>query len=142
MAAADRPVEILGERLQIDIRGIQVGEEFPARFGRDIAGGHRHGGKAGGVAGLGSVDRVFEKDHRIVVGERHRAATQLHRRGGDRRGIGTVVQPVDFARLRDVPVLAELAGKVTPRGAEREDRRTGQEMDQGLFLDRIDTKAR
>src|SRR6267378_4766790 len=87
MGTADRPVEILGERLQIDIRGIHVGEEFPARFGRDIAGGHRYGGKAGGLAGLGSVDRVFQKDQRIVVGERHRAASEPHRRGGDRSKI-------------------------------------------------------
>jgi hypothetical protein len=93
------------------------------------------------VASIGSIDRIFQKDHWIVVGERHRAAAQPHRRGGDRRGIGAVVQPVNFTRFRDVPVLAELAGKVAPRGAELEDRRAGQEMVQGLFLDRIDAKS-
>jgi hypothetical protein len=68
-------------------------------------------------------------------------ATERHPSRNAAAAIAVVVQPVNFTRLRDVPVLTELAGKVAPRGAEREDRRTGQEMVQGLFLDRIDTKS-
>jgi len=40
-ATADRAVETLGKRLQINICGVHMSEEFSARFGRDIAGGHR-----------------------------------------------------------------------------------------------------
>jgi hypothetical protein len=71
-----------GKRLQIDIRRIHVGEEFAARFGRHVTGGHRDPGEAGGPAGRGGVDRISRKDHRVIVGERHRAAAELRRNGG------------------------------------------------------------
>jgi hypothetical protein len=83
MAAADRPVEFFGKRLRIDIRGIHV--NFRRASGAKIAGGYCHRSKTGCTAGLGGVDRVFQKDHRIVAGECPRAAAELHRRRGDRR---------------------------------------------------------
>jgi len=65
----------------------------------------------------------------------------LHRRSGDHFRIGAIVQPVDFTRLRDVPILAELAGKVAASGAERQHWGAGKEVVQRLLLDRIDTEA-
>jgi hypothetical protein len=44
-------------------------------------------------------------------------------------------------RLRDVPVLAELAAQVAARGAEAEHRRAREEMVERLLLDRIDREA-
>src|SRR5208337_5465890 len=52
-----------------------------------------------------------------------------------------VGQGVQLARLGDVPVLAELAAEVAARRAEREDRRTRQEMGERLLLDRIDAET-
>src|SRR5262249_13063421 len=48
---------------------------------------------------------------------------------------------VVLSRLRDVPVLAELAAHVAARGADRENARAGQEVVQGLLLDRIDLEG-
>jgi hypothetical protein len=81
------------------------------------------------------------EDHRIVVGKGHAAAIQFLRRAGDRLRRGAVGEGVGLAGLADVPVLAEAAGQVAARGAEREDGRSRQEMVQRLLLDRIDAKA-
>ena len=45
-------------------------------------------------------------------------------------------------RLRNIPVLAELAGEITAGGAKRKNRRTGVEVIQRLFFNRIDAKTR
>jgi hypothetical protein len=57
-------------------------------------------------------------------------------------GGGFILNPIEVAGLRDVPVLAELAGQVAPCGAKRQDRCAGQKMIERFFLDRIDAKAR
>jgi hypothetical protein len=59
---------------------------------------------------------------------------------GVRRRRGCL-QAIEFAGLRDVPVLAELAGEIAARGAERQYRGAGQEVIQRLLLDRVDAKA-
>src|SRR5208282_1681603 len=112
VGAAEVAIEALTEGFQIDVGGIDVFVEFAARFGRDVAGGDGDGFQAGRVARTRGVHGVFQEDHRVVVGERHRTAAELARGGGDHLGRGGRVQPVDLARLGDVPVLAELAGEV------------------------------
>src|SRR5262249_1554294 len=52
-----------------------------------------------------------------------------------------VLQPVHLARLGDVPVLAELAGEVAARGAERKDARARIEVVERLLLHRIDAES-
>ena len=88
------------------------------------------------------VDRVFEKDHRIVVGERDGAAAArappLRRSPA---GEACRCSAVELAGLGDVPVLAELAGEVAAGGAEGQHRRAGQEVVERLLLDRIDAEA-
>src|SRR5581483_5028368 len=53
-----------------------------------------------------------------------------------------LAQPLDLARLRDVPVLTELAAKVAACGAKRQYARARIEVVQRLLLDRVDTKPR
>jgi len=36
-------VELLGERLQVDVGGVHLGVELTPRFGVDVAGRHRYG---------------------------------------------------------------------------------------------------
>src|ERR1700737_4728557 len=45
-----------------------------------------------------------------------------------------------LARLRDIPVLAKLAGEVAPRSAERQHRRTRQEVVERLLFHRVDAE--
>ena len=134
-------VEGFGEALEVDIGGVHVAVELRPGLGRDVARRHRHALDAERGARLGDVDGVFVEDHRIVVGEGDGPAIERPGRAGDgggRRGLG---QGVDLARLADVPVLAELAGKIAPGGAEGQHRRARQEVIQGLLLDGVDAEA-
>src|SRR5665647_3244529 len=77
----------------------------------------------------------------IVVGIRHALAAETT--CGARDGLGTrlVYQGVRLARLRDVPILAELAGKVAAGCAERQHRRAGEKVVERLLLDGVDAEA-
>src|SRR4029450_8339882 len=85
--------------------------------------------------------RIFHEDDRVVVGEGDRAAAGFLRGAGDRLRRAAVGERIDLARLRYVPVLAELAGQVAAGGAERQHRRSRQEMVERLLLDRVDAEA-
>jgi hypothetical protein len=60
----------------------------------------------------------------------------------DRLRRGAILNAVERARFRDVPVLAELAGQVATGRAEGQHRRAGEKVIERLLLDRIDAKAR
>ncbi len=94
------------------------------------------------MAGVRRVHRIFGENDRIVVGEGDALAVRLRGRLGDGRRRRRVHQRVHLPRFRDVPVLAELAGEVAARGSEREHARTGIEVIERLFLDRIDAEPR
>lgn len=128
-------VEVLSERFEVDVGGVQVPQERRARLGARIAGGHRDrldpdlmGGDVGGA---------LPEDCRVVVRERNAAAPQSLSRA--RKGLRTcpVGQRVDPPRRGDVPVLAEHALRVAARGAERQDRAAGQEVVQRLLHDGV-----
>src|SRR5207245_7020504 len=103
----------------------------------DVAGGHRDRADAAIVAGLRHVDRVFQEDGRVVVGERDAAAAELLRPARDLfRGRG-VRERIHLARLRHVPVLAEPAAEVAARGSEGEHAGPRQEVVERLLLDRV-----
>src|SRR6266571_6990082 len=140
MAGADAVVEVLGERLEVDVRRVDVCIEVLPGLRADVPGGDGYRLDPAFVAGIGDVDRVLEKDRRVVVGERHAAATQRRGRLREQTRRGGVRKRVDLPGLRDVPVLAEPAGEVAARGAERQHRRARQEVVKWLLLYRIDAK--
>ncbi len=130
-------IEVVGERLEVHVRRVEVGEQLSPRRVGQVARRHRHRLDPPGPARVGDVDRVLEEDHRVVVGHGHAATPQPDRRLGDvvrARGVG---QPVDLPRLRDVPVLAEPTRQVAARGPERQHRAARQKMIERLLLDRI-----
>ncbi len=135
-------VELLGERLQIDIGGVHFRIELAPRFGVDVPRRHGHGLEAARVARVRRVERVLGEDHRIVVRERHARAAGRQRGLRNRVGTRLVHQPVHFGGLGDVPVLAELAGQVAAGGAEGKDGRARMEVVERLLLDRIDAESR
>jgi hypothetical protein len=140
-AGAKLAVEILSESLEVDIGGIHGGKEFRPRRLADIAGCHRHGLHASLAAGDGDINRIFKEDHRVVVSEGHRAGAASHGGLRDRLGRGVLLEPVVGAGFGDVPVLAELAREIAPGGAERENRRSRQEMVERLLFNRIEAEA-
>jgi hypothetical protein len=93
------------------------------------------------MTGNGSIDGISHKDDRVIVGEGNAAAVQLYCHAGNRFRAGRVRNCVDFAGFADVPVLAELAGQVAARCAERQYRGAGMEMVKRFFLNGINAKA-
>src|SRR5690606_29795062 len=139
--AAYFPVERLGETLEIDVGRVHAAKQLLARRVADVARGHGDRAHAVRPARFGDVDRVLEKDRRVVVGEGDARAAEAARGPGDRRRVGAVGERVPFARLADVPVLAELAGEIAAGGPERQHRSPGQEVVERLLLDRVDAEA-
>src|SRR5665648_574207 len=139
--AGQLPVEVLGEALEVDVRGIHRREELGARLRGDVPRGDRDGVQAQLVARHGGVDRVLGEDHRVVVGERHRVATRGRGGPGDAVGCGDGGEPVPLAGLGDVPVLAEPAVQVAAGGAERQHGGARVEVREGLLLHRVDGEA-
>jgi hypothetical protein len=118
-----------------------VPKELDPWFWGDVARAHRHRLDPPLAAGLRHVDRILEKDHGIVVRERNGPAAALHRGFRNRFGRGEILNAIEIAGLRDVPVLAELAGQIAAGSTKRQDRRTRQEVIERLLFNRVDAKA-
>ena len=142
MRIGDVVIELLGEPLQIDVRRIHHLEERLPRFGGNVARGDGHGLDPDRMAGPRGVDGVFGPDYRVVVGEGDAPAAMLLRCRGDGLGRGDLAQPLDLARLRDIPVLAELTAQIAAGGAERQNACARIELIQRLLFDRVDTEPR
>ena len=133
MPAAEPPVEALGKRLEVHIGRIEVMIQLGARFGAHVAGGDRDGTHAPLATGSRHIDRVLEKDDRIVVGERDTSTPELERHFGQGLGVGGIGQGVHLARLAHVPVLAEATGEIAAGGAERQIGVPGRKWFSGFF---------
>ncbi len=139
--AGDLPVEIVSEGLQVDIGRVHVLIEFTARFVAHVAGRDRHRLDVVRAARLGHVDGVLHEHHRVVVGVGHALAAERFRGARDGLRAGLVHERVHLPRFGDVPVLAEFAGQVAAGGAERQDRRAGQEVVERFLFDRVHAVA-
>src|SRR5262249_26308351 len=129
------------ETLEIDVGGVHVAKELDPWLRADVAGAHRHRLDAAGAAGLRDIHRIFQEDHRVVVGEGDRPAAAADRRLRNLLRRSQVLHPIERTRLGDIPVLAELAGEVAARRPERKHGRPGHEMVERLLLDRIDAET-
>ena len=138
---AQTVIELLRERLQVDVGRIHRLEKLRPGFVGDVAGGHRDGAEAPGAAGPGGVNGIFGKNHRIVVGKGDRPTTQALGGGGNRVRPGDFAQPVGLARLADGPILAEPAAKIASGRPERQDAGAGQKVVQRFLFDRVDAEA-
>jgi hypothetical protein len=138
--AAEFPIEAIGKCLQVDIGRVHVPEKLAAWLVCNVAGRHGHGEYVLLMTGLRSIHCVLEEDDRVVVGESHAEGTVGDGGPCDFCRRSLLLEPVEVARFRHVPVLAELAGEIASGRAERQHRRTRQEVVQRLFLDGIDAK--
>ena len=134
-------VELVGEAFEIDVGRVHLRVELAPRIDADVTGSHGDRRDPAGVARIRGIHRVLGEDDRIVVRERDAAAAARMRGGGNGGGRRRVLQRVHLARLRNVPVLAELAGEVAAGGPERQHRRAGIEMIERFLFDRVDAES-
>jgi len=117
-ARAEVLVKTLGKTFEVDVGGVHVPKELNPWLRRDIARAYRHRLDAPLAAGLRHIDGIFEKDHGVIVSEGDGPAAAAHCRFGNRGGGRYILNPIEISGLRDVPVLAELAGQVAAGGTE------------------------
>jgi hypothetical protein len=75
-------IEVVGERLEVHVRRVEVGEKLSPRRVGQVARRHRHRLDPPGPTRVGDVDRVLEEDHRVVGQDTWRAGCVLHRTSG------------------------------------------------------------
>ena len=93
-------------------------EKFCTRLRRDIARTHGHGFQSTLAARLRHVDRIFKKNHGIVISKGNRTAAAAHRRIGNGFRGSHILNAVKIASFGDIPVLAELAGQIAAGSAK------------------------
>jgi hypothetical protein len=98
--------------------------EFGARIIGDITGCHRDSPDPTFTTGIGHIDRVLGKDHRVIVSECNRSTAEPL--GGERDLLGRrrIGKPVPLARFGDVPVLTKAAAEIASGRAERQHARS------------------
>src|SRR5262249_26221534 len=109
---------------------------------RDITRAYGNGLDSPLATGLRYINRIFEKNHGIIVSKGDRPASASHCRVCDFLRRSHILNAIKIPGFGDIPVLAELAGQVTASGAEGQDWRARQKVIERLLLDGIDAKAR
>ena len=141
VAAAHLPVEVLGERLQVDVDGIHPREQLLARPVAHVAGADRDRADAGGVAGVGDVDRVLEEDDRVVVGEGDAGAALRRGRAGDASPGSAASASVSISRLLEMSQFwQKRQARLQPAVPKENTDVPGQEVVERLLLDRVDAE--
>src|SRR5688572_19987736 len=137
MTAADSMVEILAERLEVDVGRIHILVELATRLGSHVTCSNRHGLDALLAARFGDVDGILHENGRVVISISHAAAAQPTCGSRNCFRCGGIRERIPFTRLADIPVLAEPAGEIAAYRAEGQDRRPWKIMIQRLLLDRV-----
>jgi hypothetical protein len=86
----------------------------------------------------GGIEHILKIDNGLCVSISNARATVFESAGDDI--LGRQVKGLDLlcSDLRDLPILAELAVDVTPRGSNRKSRGAGQKMEEWFFFDGVD----
>jgi hypothetical protein len=130
-------VEFFRKSFQVDVGGVDVLVDFEEGFALDVAVGDHDGVETAVMGFAGDVDDVLAPDGRLVVGEGQRGCAVFFREVNDfdRREMGGA--DMVGTGLRDVEVLAELASHVAAGSAHGKDSGAGEEVVEGLLLDRV-----
>src|SRR5262245_35231305 len=142
LARAEILVKSVGKAFEVDIGGVHVAKKFGPWLRRNIACAHCHRLNPPLATGLRHIDRIFKKDHRIIVSESDGSAATSQCRVSNHPRRGHILNAIKIPSFRDVPVLAELASQVASGSAKRQDRRARQKVIERFLFNRIDAKAR
>jgi hypothetical protein len=138
--AADPPVELVVEALEVDVRRVDdAGKELHRLRGR-VAVRDVEAEEAGVAGESAGVHDVLDEDRRldVRVGDRGGAGMKgLGHGGGGREPAGLEVEP-EPRRLRDLPVLAEVAVEVAADRRDGVGERGRRHVEERLLLDGID----
>jgi hypothetical protein len=134
----DVPVAWFGKTLEVDIGGVNEGQNPGGFFRAHTAVAYQYIGKAPFTGQFHAIFQILnvDKGFRIRVGNLPGAA--FRRKGGqDICGVHPAARRRSSLKLGDVPVLAEGAAQVTARETQGKHTGTGTKVVQGLFFDGI-----
>src|SRR6516165_5571442 len=107
LAGAEILVKSVGEAFEIDVGCVHVPKKFGPWFGRNITRADSYRPNPPLAAGLRYIDRIFKKDHRVVVSKSDRSAATSQCRVSNHLRRGQILNAIKIPSFRDVPVLAE-----------------------------------
>lgn len=141
MAAADPLVNLVTERLEVDVGGIEVGQQVGKGLSTDVASCHKDIIETCLMSLASCIGDVFDISERLGIGIGDaRAAMLLTKR---HEVIGRKVVVRNFARsdLRDIVVLAVQATEVATRAGDRQALGSRMKMIERLLLDRVNSQC-
>ncbi len=127
-------IERFMEGFEINVHGVDMGQQLPQRIGVNQAVGNEHGFKVGGVSQAAGIEDVFERNEGFVVCESYtNIAIDPFGAGNSDQFFGGVISCCGMA-LGNLPVLAEFAGEVAAIGADGQDGAAGVKAAEWLFF--------
>ena len=137
-APADPAVEVLGKGLQVNISGGHQGRKFPKRLLVDVAAGVHRVFNAELTGQLRSIVHVLVKDGGFGVSVGNGPAFIEERLPHHVLRAEIVIVRLFGPGLGYLPVLAEFAAQHASGGCDGKGGRSGQDVKEGFFLNRVD----
>ena len=138
VAAADFPVDVVVERLQVDVGSVEVWQQVGQWFLTDVARRDEDIPETRFVSQTGAVSDVLDIGQRLRVGVGDAWTMVLQTERYDLFGRKAVVVGIGGRCLRDVVVLAVQTAEVAAGAGDGEALCAGVEMVEGLLLDGVD----
>lgn len=126
-------VEVLGKSLEVDVPGVDIGQQGLERFFFDIAIADHDVDQAGFVDEAGRLDDEFIAQGRFVVGVGQADAAVGPVVPGQGQSLFRRQFPEGRFLLGNLPVLTEGAGEIAAPRAQGQDGGTGMEAIEGFF---------
>ncbi len=140
--SAEGLVEVLGKSLEVDVPGVDIGQQGLERFFFDIAIADHDVDQAGFVDEAGRLDDEFIAQGRFVVGVGQADAAVGPVVPGQGQSLFRRQFPEGRFLLGNLPVLTEGAGEIAAPRAQGQDGGTGMEAIEGLLFNGIQGDGR
>jgi len=140
-ATADSTVDVVAERLQVDIGGIEIGQEVGKGLETDVARRDKDVPESCLMGQTGHIGDIFQIGERLGIGVGDAWAVVLLAEGDKGGWCEVIVVDIGGAGLRNVVVLTVQAAEVAACAGQRQAGGAWMEMVEGFLLDRVDGQS-